>query len=220
MARLPRIVIPGQPHHITQRGNRRQITFFEPIDYQTYLQCLRQACTMFDVKLWAYCLMTNHIHLIVVPPSKDSLVKAIGRTHEAYTRYINFKMGWKGFLWQGRFSSFAMDDVHSYRTFPYVELNPVRAKMTDNPEEYEWSSARVHMGLEENVYLDDVEQVTSQVDNWKQYLQDFMNQDNQDIQQHARTGRPLGSESFLKRMEQQLGIQLLPQKRGPKPKLK
>lgn len=221
MARLPRVVVPGIPHHITQRGNRRQITFFDDEDYVTYLQCMRQACTQFCVKIWAYCLMTNHIHLIVVPPSQESLALAIGGGHEAYTRYIHFKKKWRGHFWQGRFSSFAMDDAYLYQAFPYVELNPVQAKMVQNPEDYEWSSSKVHLGLEENLYLDDVETVIGLVDNWKTYLEEAMEKYTfKEMEKHESTGRPLGSMSFLKSIEDQLGIRVIPKPPGPPPKAK
>ncbi len=221
MARLPRVVVPGIPHHITQRGNRRQATFFDDEDYLTYLQCMRQACTQFGVKIWAYCLMTNHIHLIVVPSTSASLAKAIGRGHEAYTRYINFKMKWRGYFWQGRFSSFAMDEAHLFQAFPYVELNPIQAKMVQNPEDYEWSSARVHMGLEENEYLDDVQQVISKVENWKSYLFEAMERYSfKELEKHESTGRPLGSIQFLKGIEDELGIRVIPKPPGPAPKVK
>lgn len=221
MPRLPRIVIPGLPHHITQRGNRRQTTFFEDIDYQVYLQCMRQACIQFDVKIWAYCLMPNHTHLIVVPSTTSSLAPAIGGGHEAYTRYINFKMKWKGHFWQGRFSSFPMDEVHLHHGFAYVELNPVTAKMVQNPEDHPWSSARAHMGLADDHYLDDVEKIKNIVDDWKVYLTEKAEINAlKAIEKHERSGRPLGSRDFIKDLELKLGIELLPRKPGRKPKSK
>ena len=111
MARLARIVAPGLPHHITQRGNRRQKTFFHDDDYQQYLNLMREWCERHSVEIWAYCLMPNHVHLVAVPETEDGLAKAIGEAHRRYTRYVNFRKGWTGYLWQGRFASFPMDEA-------------------------------------------------------------------------------------------------------------
>ena len=110
MARLARVVVPGVAHHVTQRGNRRQPTFFQEDDYRAYLDLLGQWCGRCGVEVWAYCLMPNHVHLIVVPESEDGLRRGLGEAHRRYTRRINFREGWRGHLWQGRFASFAMDE--------------------------------------------------------------------------------------------------------------
>jgi len=110
MARIARAVAPGIPHHVTQRGNRRQQTFFNDQDYQSYLELMSQWCMEFQVETWAYCLMPNHVHLIVVPEIKAGLALAIGEAHRRYTKRINFREGWRGHLWQGRLSSFIMEE--------------------------------------------------------------------------------------------------------------
>ena len=112
--------------HVTQQGNRRQQTFFGEEDYQHYLELRAQFCRAEQVATWAYCLMPNHVHLIVVPQSAESLRRAIGEAHRRYTRWINFQEGWRGHLWQGRFASFVMDEDHLLIAARYVELNPVR----------------------------------------------------------------------------------------------
>ena len=122
MARLARVIAPGMPHHVTQRGNRRQQTFFGEEDYQHYLELMAQFCRAEQVAIWAYCLMPNHVHLIVVPQSAESLRRAIGEAHRRYTRRINFREGWRGHLWQGRFASFVMDEDHLLTAARYVEL--------------------------------------------------------------------------------------------------
>src|SRR5690349_7717913 len=108
MPRKARIVMPGIPHHVTQRGNRRQRTFFRESDYQTYIDIMSQSCKATDVKIWAYALMPNHVHMIAVPGSAEALTTAIARAHETYTRLINFREGWQGHLWQGRYFSVPM----------------------------------------------------------------------------------------------------------------
>ena len=112
MARLARVVVPGMPHHVTQRGNRRQPTFFREDDYAAYLELMGQWCRERGVEIWAYCLMPNHVHLIAVPQSEDGLRLAIGEAHRRYTRRVNFREGWRGHLWQGRFASFVMDEPY------------------------------------------------------------------------------------------------------------
>ena len=127
MARLARVIAPGMPHHVTQRGNRRQQTFFGEEDYQHCLELISRFCRAEQVASWAYCLMPNHVHLIVVPQSAESPRRAIGEAHRRYTRRINFREGWRGHLWQGRFASSVMDEDHLLTAARYVELNPLRS---------------------------------------------------------------------------------------------
>ena len=133
------------PHHVTQRGNRRQQTFFGEEDYLHYLELMAQFCRAEQVAIWAYCLMPNHVNLIVVPQSAESLCRSIGEAHRRYTRWINFREGWRGHLWQGRFASFVMDEDHLLTAARYVELNPVRAGLVQAPGRYRWSSAAAHL---------------------------------------------------------------------------
>ena len=133
MARLARLVIPGLPHHVTQRGNRRQPTFFNNGDYAAYLELMADWCREEGVEIWSYCLMPNHVHLIAVPKTADGLRRAIGEAHRRYTRRVNFREQWRGYLWQGRFASFLVDEPHLLAAARYVELNPVRAKLVERP---------------------------------------------------------------------------------------
>ncbi|MFZ2958624.1 MAG: transposase, partial [Candidatus Ozemobacteraceae bacterium] len=127
MARQPRIVVPDLPHHITQRGNRRQKTFFCDEDYRAYLEFMKEWCIKMGTVLWAYCLMPNHVHLLAVPASEKGLCRGIGEAHRRYSRKINLRNEWKGFLWQGRFFSCALDESHTLAAARYIEQNPVRA---------------------------------------------------------------------------------------------
>ena len=145
MARLARVVVPGLPRQITQRGNRRQQTFFCDEDYQYYLELMQQWCSAHQVEIWAYCLMPNHVHLIAVPQSADGLRRAVGEVHRRYTRMVNFREGWRGHLCQGRFASFVLDEPYLLTAARYVELNPVRAGLVDAPSRYPWSSAAAHV---------------------------------------------------------------------------
>ena len=111
------MVLPSYPHHITQRGNRRQDTFFKDEDYYYYLELLKQWCDEEQVEIWSYCLMTNHVHLILTPGQGSNLSRAIAETHRRYTRMINFRENWRGYLWQGRFASFPMDEKYLLRAY-------------------------------------------------------------------------------------------------------
>ncbi|MCX6118106.1 MAG: transposase [Proteobacteria bacterium] len=140
MPRLPRIILPNVPHHITQRGNRRQTTFFIQDDYVFYLRNLEQLSETYNVQVVAYCLMPNHVHLLLVPPNQKSLITVVKNLHEQYSRYLNDRLGWKGCLWQGRFFSVPMSDQHFEKCIKYIEENPVRAGLVMNAFDYKWVS--------------------------------------------------------------------------------
>ena len=120
---------------------RRQPTFFRPEDYQAYLDLMAAACIEHGLEVWAWCLMPNHVHLVVVPDAPESLAVGIGRAHWRYTRAINFRENWRGYLWQGRFSSCPMDGPHTLAAARYVERNPVRAGLVAQAWDWPWSSA-------------------------------------------------------------------------------
>jgi len=216
MARLARVVVPGVPHHVTQRGNRRQRTFFCNEDYQTYIDLMVEWCSIWEVDIWAYCLMPNHVHLIAVPSSREGLRRAIGEAHRRYTRYINFRENWRGYLWQGRFGSFPMDKKHLLAAARYIELNPVRARMINAPGAYRWSSASAHL-KGENDALVGVTPLLEMVGDWAKFLSKSLTDDEvMKIRLHSRTGRPLGNEGFVEELEWKLGRTLQRQKPGPK----
>jgi putative transposase len=145
MPRVARIVLPGQPHHVTQRGNNRQDVFFVDDDRHAYLDLLQAHGERFGFTVLGYCLMSNHVHIVGTPTRADSLAKAIGRTHFRYSQYINRRHRRSGHLWQNRFFSCALDEVYLWRTLCYVERNPVRAKLVRRAWAYPWSSASVHV---------------------------------------------------------------------------
>jgi putative transposase len=218
MARLARVVIPGMPHHVTQRGNRRQQTFFHDHDYAAYLELLAEWCAKEGVEIWAYCLMPNHIHLIAVPNCEQSLRRAIGEAHRRYTRRINFRQKWRGYLWQGRFGSFVMDEPYLLAAARYVELNPVRALLAASADEWRWSSARAHLlGCDDRLVK--VAPLLALAPDWSALLSSALPEEElRRLRAHGRTGRPLGEATFVERLERIVGRTLKPQKRGPKPK--
>ena len=145
MARLGRMVIPGVPHHVTQRGNRRERIFFEAGDEQIYLDLMSAQLKRHAVECWAYCLMPNHVHLVLTPADESGLARAVGEAHRRYTAFISARGRWRGHLFQARFASVAMDEDHLMAAFRYVALNPVKAKLVDKAEDWPWSSAGAHM---------------------------------------------------------------------------
>jgi putative transposase len=171
-----------------------------------------------QVQVWAYCLLPNHVHLIVVPASEDGLRRALGEAHRRYTRRINFREDWRGHLWQGRFASFAMDGRYLLRAARYVELNPVRAKLCRMPWRWRWSSAAAHVGGQDDGLVR-VTPLLERVRDWREYLLEPLEAKEEEIwRQHERTGRPLGEPAFLDRVESLLGRLVRPAKRGRKPK--
>ena len=164
MPRLARIVIEGIAHHVVQRGNNRQDVFFVDEDRRYYLALLKEKAEEYRLDILAYCLMTNHVHLIAVPQDPESLAKAIGRADFLHTQYVNRLQGRSGHLWQNRFHSCALDEGHFWSAMRYVEQNPVRAGLVKEAGDYEWSSAAAHLTGEDLTELLDMERWAAQMD--------------------------------------------------------
>jgi len=221
MARLPRIVIPGVPHHVTQRGNRRERTFFEDGDYALYLDLLADAAGKAGVEIWSYCLMPNHVHIVATPSDEDGLSRAFRYVHRHYTGYINARMRVTGHLWQGRFSSVAMDEPHLVSALRYVALNPVRARLVERPEAWRWSSTAAHLaGKDDHVVK--VAPAIERVGDFAAFLGAPFDEamSYAGLRKAESVGRPAGSREWLAEMEARTGLTLAPGKRGPKPKAK
>jgi putative transposase len=225
MARLARIVIPGVAHHVTQRGNRRLPVFFSDEDRRAYLALVAQACANQGVRCLAWCLMDNHVHLILVPPAEDGLRAALAEAHRRYSRAINSREGWRGYLFQGRFASYPMDDAHLMTAVRYVENNPVAAGLVREAAEWPWSSARSHVAgrRASDDPLTDVAALGAHVGNWRAMLGKGLEAMDEDaaveqIEARIRTGRPLAEAHWIADMEARIGRALAPMKPGPKPK--
>jgi len=217
MARIARVVVPDVPHHVTQRGNRRQKTFFNDDDYRTYLSLTEKFCRESQTQIWAYCLMPNHVHLVMVPAHEDGLRKPLAAAHRRYTGFINSREGWRGHLWQERFYSAPMDERHLLATVRYVERNPVEAGLCDNPAEWRWSSAEAHLvGRSDGLVR--VQAMLDRVSDWASYLAQETDPETLDtLERNLRVGRPLGGPEFVERVEKTLGRCLQPKKRGRPP---
>ncbi len=208
MPRMPRLVVPGLPHHVTQRGARRQRTFFDSGDYAGYLDLLLHAKQSASVDIWAYCLMPNHVHFVAVPSREDGLRKLFAELHRRYTARINERHGWRGHLWQERFFSCVMDERHLLAAVRYVERNPVRAHLCARADEWAWSSATAHLNGIDDPIIDDIP-MRELIDDWATYLR---GQESDKmigaLRAHSRTGRPLGDEAFVRKLEVATGRRL------------
>ena len=220
MARLARLVLPGIPHHITQRGNRREQTFFQDGDYGLYRRLVAEAAGKAGVEIWCYCLMPNHVHMIAVPSDADGLRRTFADAHRRYTSHINIRNRWTGHLWQGRFGAVAMDEAHLAHAMRYVSLNPVRAGLVPRAEDWAWSSVRAHVAGRD----DGLVRVAPALDRYGDFAS-FLGTGEKDDGWHAlrrseTTGRPLGDAGWIAGLEAQTGRKLAAGRRGPKPRIK
>jgi putative transposase len=227
MARLSRIVIPGVPHHVTQRGNRRLPIFFSDDDRAAYLSLIADACQAHGTICLAWCLMDNHVHLILVPQSADGLRATLGEAHRLYSRRINFREGWRGYLFQGRFASYPMDDAHLLAAVRYVENNPVAAKLVARTEDWSWSSAASHVAGKRVAGdpLTDVKALGKHARNWRALLKVGLEAMDElanvaAIEARSRTGRPLAEPEWIAEAEAAMGRKMAPGKPGPKAKVR
>jgi putative transposase len=218
MPRAARVVVPGVPHHVTQRGNRRQPTFFCEDDYRFYFEQLSRWCRHYGVEVWAWAFMANHSHLIAVPPSEEALSRAIGLAHQFYTEHVNRREGWSGHLWQGRFFSAPMDEAYLRHAVRYVEMNPVEAGIVADPFEYRWSSARAHLaGVDDGLVR--VRPMLDRISDWKVYLAEKPAKSMDDaFRRQEEMGYPMGDDAFVTDLERKFGKSLRPGRAG-RPKL-
>ncbi|MEP6868643.1 MAG: transposase, partial [Novosphingobium sp.] len=217
MARLARVVIPGVPHHVTQRGNGRGQTFFEDGDFALYLDLLAEAAQRAHSEVWAYCLMPNHVHVVLTPADADGLRRTFGELHRRYTGYINARRRTTGHLWQGRYGSVAMDEQHFVTALRYVALNPVRARLVERAQDWEWSSTRALIAGQDDTVVK-VAPALERVGDFAAFLgEDFDEALGYAALRKAESvGRPVGSPEWLADMEERTGMVLARQRRGPK----
>lgn len=218
MPRLARTVIAGLPHHVVQRGNRREDVFFTDADRRTYLSWLRDYADLYEVEILAYCLMTNHVHMIALPATADALNRMLKPLHMRYAQKVNRTHGWAGHLWQGRFYSSALDDAHLWAAVRYVERNPVRAGAVRRAEDHPWSSAAAHCGLRIDPVLtrDPAwRRWVENIDDWSAWLAEGDEPERIDLlRRHLDRGLPCGSEDFVAGLESATGRSLRFRPRG------
>ena len=216
MARLARMIVPGHPHHVTQRGNGRQRTFFEDGDYRLYRDLLGEHCQASGVAVWAWVLMPNQVHLILVPGDEDAVRRALAPLHRRYAGHIHARRRRTGHFWQGRFGCAAMDEQHCAAAIRYVLMNPVRAGLVERAADWPWSSARASFGLES----DRVTAVGPVRERWPDLAALLESAEDEELTMRLRraesVGRPIGSGEWLERLERESGRRLSPARRGRK----
>ena len=214
MPRSARIVIPQLAHHVIQRGNRRQAIFFSDDDRQAYLDLLAINCRKPATRCLAWCLMDNHVHLVLVPSTADGLRAALASIHTAYSQRINAAQNASGHLFQGCFLSYPMDDAHLMVAVRYVENNPVAAGLALRAADWRWSSAQAHISNAADG-ITDLYALGQHVANWRAMLADGLEASDQ-VEQAIRSGLPLGRADWRAAVANQFARTLVPQKRGPK----
>lgn len=218
MARFARVVVPGGVYHVTHRGNRGAPVFLAPQDREDYKSRLSEAAERYGLEVWAYCLMTNHVHLIAVGSAADSLARAIHGAHGLHARDLNRRMGWRGHLWANRFYSTLLDEPHLWTAVRYVELNPVRAGLVATATDWGWSSARAHARAQQDPLLSPSRPFPAGVPDWSRFLEQGADDDAlESIRANTSTGRPTGSPGFVRSLEQVLGRRLRPAPRRRQP---
>ncbi len=201
MPRQARLVIEDVPYHITQRGNRRQDVFLNDDDRRQYLRWLRDYSDRYGLELLAYCLMSNHVHMVSIPRSVDSIARVLQTLHMRHSQSVNAREGWSGHLWQGRFFSTPLDDAHLWAAVRYAELNPVRAGIVKCAQEYPWSSAAFHLGLRSDRYINTAGEWGVAVQGWPEALAASGDEQLEDlIRLRTKTGFPCGDSAFVERI--------------------
>lgn len=209
-------MVPGCPHHITQRGIRGGDVFVTDDDRRFYLAILRTYAQKHGVSIWAYCLMTNHVHFVAVPSSPQALARTFHDAHGIYSMRFNRDNNLSGNVFEGRFYSTPLDEGHLWSAVRYVERNPVRALMADSACDYPWSSARGHSGGTIDPLLAEDFPPVGIIDDWAGFLRDDTDEGIHAIRMATRTGRPCGGPEFTARVSSMVNHSFAPKKRGPK----
>ncbi len=204
MPRRSRFVLSGVPHHVTQRGNHRANVFFSSGDHVAYLELLRKHVERLCIEVVAYCLMPNHVHLVLVPEQTDDLHCALKAVHGQYAQRINRMKDQSGHFWQGRYFSSPLDSDYLINAVRYVELNPVRAGIVARAEEFPWSSASAHCGLAGDrlvPFRPRSAQLTGIAD-WSNWLRKGVSdQLVETIRKNGSQNLPCGSDAFIETLE-------------------
>jgi putative transposase len=219
VARIARIVVTDYPHHVTHRGNDRRDVFLDGVDRRVYLALARRFSERHGLRIWAYCLMTNHVHLVVVPSAPNGLALPLMQLQMSYSRWFHARHGGSGHLWGNRYYSTVVDWNRLAATIRYVELNPLRAGMAIRPERFPWSSARAHVLRQSDRLLDPDRPLPKVIMEWSAWLdRGVSTEEAERIRRVTRTGRPLGDDAFLRGLERRTGRRLAARRPGPKPR--
>jgi putative transposase len=220
MPRPPRLIVPGLPHHITQRGNYRQDVFYRDEDRQSYLHMLEKYSRQYGIAIQAFCLMSNHVHLVATPQDRDGLPRLLQRLHSEHARALHWRLQRTGHLWQARYGCVVLDECHFWTAMIYVEQNPVRAGLVDHAGAWRWSSAAAHLKSAGEAWLDlSAWRSRFNVESWNRCLQLGLAdaQMEERLREATRSGWPLGSDEFLDRLERDMHAKVRKAKPGPVP---
>ena len=218
---MARVVAVDIPHHVTQRGNGRQVIFSGDGDRRTYLELLKQYSELHGLSLLGYCLMSNHVHLLAVPGGKEALAQTLKQAHGRYAAYWNAVQASTGHVWQGRFYSCPLGESHLWEAMRYVELNPVRARMVATAEEWGWSSAAAHCGGSADPLVE-MQRWRKRwtAEEWREHLAAGESKNEvAEMRRFTHSGRPLGSAEFVAELEKSM-VRVLAPRKGGRPKKK
>ena len=207
MPRIARAVAASFPHHVVQRGNNKEAVFFDEEDRVKYIHLIGKYSDKWNPPVLAYCLMTNHVHLLVKPRENLSLYKMMQGVTLCYTQYVNRRYGRTGRLWESRYHSCIVDkDSYLWAVARYIETNPVRAGIVKKAEDYAYSSARYHIiGGTDDVLAEELFEETQRKD-YRAFIRSILSEKDMNvIRYHTKTGRPLGDERFAEKMERKMG---------------
>ena len=227
MPRLPRVMSPGIPQHLVQRGNNREPCFFAEADYLTYLRWLERAASAYRVSIHAYVLMPNHVHILATPAMEGGISKMMQYLGRQYVQHVNRTYGRTGTLWERRFLASLIDtECCLLSLYRYIETNPVRAGFVPGPEHYRWSSAKAHITPNGATFLVDHDKYLRLGDTPQARARAYVhlareplhNEVLTEIRSAIRHGVPLGSERFSEQIERQIGRRVRLRKPGRKPR--
>jgi putative transposase len=223
MARLPRLIVPHQPHHVIQAGSNQQVIFRDDEDYRSFLQWLRDASKAYKVAIHAYVLMPDHLHLLATPSDEEGLAQMMQRVGRYYVPYYNKKYGRSGSLWQGRFKTSLVEAQRYFLICSrFIELNPVRTRFTSTPLDYPWSSYAHHAGARPDSLITDHAEYwalgNTPFQREAAYIElaerALTNEELAALSAALLKGWPLGSYGFKAELQNKAKRQVLPAKRG------
>lgn len=218
MARIARVVVPGLPHLVTQRGENDRQVFFSEEDRKEYLKLLADSCRRWSVKILAYCLLPNRVRLVVTPTTSTGMARALGETHRRYAKQANLRGGREGKLWHARFSSCPLEPAWAARAVRAVERASIDEGLAAKAEDYKWSSAPAHAGRDASAPVDKAP-LPGVEKKWPRFLAEANTAEEiRALEVSERTGRPLGTLEFVLDLEKKHGRRFRPRKRGRKPK--
>jgi putative transposase len=209
------------PHHVTQRGNHRERVFFAAGDHEAYVGLLHAFARREGLAVFAYCLMPNHVHLVVVPSTTDSMHRTLQAVHSQYAQRVNRMRVISGHLWQGRYYSSPLDADHFLNAIRYVERNPVEAGLAARAQDFPWSSAAAHCGIRRDPLIEPASSssLLRRIDDWSSWLAAGIPDECAKLfQRNARLGLPCGSSSFVAHLEKMADRDLRFRPQGGQPK--